>query len=462
MDSLVNQLKMNFPGRTYQIERLFSLFGYKNEPFVSSVFIYGPSSTGKSAVVGSLLDGLEIRNACVNLVECYSSKVLFESILNQLSGHKIDPFKGHPYAKCDNVMDFIFNLRKCADEVDLNKSVIVLDKAERLRNMDYNLLPAFLKLKELSGLSVSVIFISEIIFEKYYFKARTLEPIKIHFSQYTREELWEILRLDFDHVQNFIRNNFNENFDINEEFFSNYLNLFLSVFYRVCRDLSELRHMSKLNFVKYCEPVFKKECKLEDSMGLWRHIAPILKASLEVLYLRISPVSQEGKQQSVEIKCDGARTVKQFTFSKESLAQFLELPFYAKYLLIAAYLASYNPPKEDKRLFMKYHGKKTKRMKDVKAKNIVSEQLNTQLGPKPFGFERLVAIFYAILEEKVDFNSNLLVQISTLVELQLLSMVSDNCDLDSRKYKCCVSFEFIQIISKTVDFNITKYLVDFN
>lgn len=32
---------------------------------------------------------------------------------------------------------------------------------------NYNLLPGFLKLEELSGLSVSVIFISDIIFEKY-------------------------------------------------------------------------------------------------------------------------------------------------------------------------------------------------------------------------------------------------------------------------------------------------------
>ena len=35
----------------------------------------------------------------------------------------------------------------------------------------------------------------------------------------------------------------------------------------------------------------------------------------------------------------------------------VELPFFSKFLLISAYLASYNPVKSDKRFFMKHHGK---------------------------------------------------------------------------------------------------------
>ena len=54
--------------------------------------------------------------------------------------------------------------------------------------------------------------------------------------------------------------------------------------------------------------------------------------------------------------------------SIRKLAECLELPFYAKYLLIAAYLASNNSAKEDKRLYVKYHGKQRKRMKTVNAK----------------------------------------------------------------------------------------------
>lgn len=448
MDRPLESLEEKFPGREIQIQQLFNLYGYEEENFVDTIYISGGQSTGKTAVVTTLLETLQIKHCLINLIECYTAKILFEAILNKLSGHRINPEKPLPYAKCDNMMDFLYNLKKCSQEVNLSRTVIVLDKAERLRNMDFNLLPGFLRFKELTEENVSVIFISELPFQKFYTKTNIVEPIKIYFPQYNKDELLEILLLDYEFALEIISNNSAENLEIDIDFYRNYLNVFLSVFYRACRDLSELRYMSRENFVKYCEPILKGECTSKDSMVLWRNIAPILKSSLEVLYLRVSATSQVAASK--------------FAFSKENLAQSLELPFYAKYLLIAAYLASYNPAKDDKRLFMKYHGKKRKTMKDVKAKSKVSELLNTQLGPKPFSFDRLLAIFYAILDNKVGFNNNLLVQVSSLVELQLLTALSDNCNLDGQKYKCNVSFEFIQTISKMVGFNIRKYLSDFS
>lgn len=56
--------------------------------------------------------------------------------------------------------------------------------------------------------------------------------------------------------------------------------------------------------------------------------------------------------------------------------QKLELPFYAKYLLIAAFLASHNDAKLDKRLFMKHHGKQRKRLQDIKSKAVVRFDFN--------------------------------------------------------------------------------------
>lgn len=48
-----------------------------------------------------------------------------------------------------------------------------------------------------------------------------------------------------------------------------------------------------------------------------------------------------------------------------------QMPYFAKYLLIAAYLASHNDVKLDKRLFMKHHGKQRKTQHSIKAKQIV-------------------------------------------------------------------------------------------
>lgn len=448
---VLNDLIIRYPGRQSQITLLYNLFGFEDEPVPDVVFIHGCSGTGKSTIVIDTLRACNIYCAIVNLIECYTSKILFETILNKLMAHVVDPSRGQPYAKCDNMMEFIFNLQRYAKENDISRSVIILDKAERLRHMDGNLLPGLLRLRELSNLATpfSVIFISELPFQKYYFKGNIVEPLKIFFPQYNMKEFIDILTLDYNNSMKSIRNSY-KSLDIDLDFYKNYLHVFLSVFYRNCRDLNELKYMSRLNLCNYCQPIIKGECDASNAMALWKNISPILKSSLDNLYLRIST------------KSDKAKTNQTVVFSSKNLAHTLELPFYAKYLLIASYLASYNSPKDDKRLFMKYHGRKRKTMKDVKEKSKVSEQLRTNLGPKAFGFNRLIAIFYAILDEKVDFNSSLLAQLSSLVELQLLTASSDGCNLNGQKYKCSVGFDVIQNISAMVEFNIRKYLSDFS
>lgn len=168
--------------------------------------------------------------------------------------------------------------------------------------------------------------------------------------------------------------------------------------------------------------------------------------------------------------------------------QQFELPFYAKYLLIAAFLASHNDAKLDKRLFMKNHGKQRKRLQDIKTKAVVrrglrileivllllssirysiflqvSEKLSTQLGPKSFNLDRLFAIFYAIIDEKINLNCNLMSQIPSLVRLKLLSYVSgENSVMDGNaRLQCTVGLDLITKIGKSVGFNVPQHLCDF-
>ncbi|CAB3229354.1 unnamed protein product [Arctia plantaginis] len=297
------------------------------------------------------------------------------------------------------------------------------------------------------------------------------EPIKLFFPNYNKEELFKIIFLQQRAFVENILLTYEVDDDMKHELekpelFANFLNAFLSVFYRPCRDLIELQHMALVNFSKYSEPIIKKEIQATDLTKLWRHIAPVLKSNLELLYLRISDAKpmkpSPGKENNTSelIPQNFANTLKDELTSTKTFAQSFELPYYAKFLLIAAYLASYNPPKEDKRLFMKNHGKQRKRLQQVRAKAKISERLNTQLGPKVFTLDRLLAIFYAILEEKIGLTSNLLAQIATLVELKLIAG-SKEIDLDTAKYKCIVGYDFISAVAQTVGFNVRKYLYDF-
>lgn len=450
--------------RDEQLNELFNLFGDIDEPLPCSLFLSGSLGTGKSLCLDSVLRQLSYKYVTVDCIECYSPKIIFQSILSGFENEDND-------VKCDSMLEFLNCLSRLENSHKSYKPiVIVFDRAERLRSMDHNIMGALLRLRELCNLNICTVFITHLIYENFYFKMGVREPIKLYFPSYNKEELFKII---FLHQKSYICHLL-ENYQVDDmirielekpELFANFLNAFLSVFYRPCRDLIELQHMAQVNFVKYCEPIIKKEIQAQDLSKLWRHISPILKTSLELLYLRISnskPSTQspgkENTDQAYSFNIEN--TLKQELTSTKTFAQSFELPYYAKYLLIAAYLASYNPPKEDKRLFMKNHGKQRKRLQQVRAKAKISEKLNTQLGPKVFTLDRLLAIFYAILEEKIGLTSNLLAQIATLVELKLISGGKE-IDLDTAKYKCIVGYDFISAVAETVGFNVKKYLYDF-
>lgn len=89
--------------------------------------------------------------------------------------------------------------------------------------------------------------------------------------------------------------------------------------------------------------------------------------------------------------------------------------------------------------------------------------MSTALGPKSFNIDRLLAIFYAIIDDRVGLTCNLLAQISTLVQLRLLSFVSgeNNIMEGTARLQCTVNLEFIAHIGRMVNFNVSQYLCDF-
>lgn len=410
------------------IMQLYSLIGYPDEPMPHSIFVYGHVATGKSLVVQNMLSYLKYNVATINCVEHIANRHIFEYILGDLSlCFNNFPTNNQVQHKCDNFVDFIISLKEISMN-DTRPIVIVLDKCDKLRDIDIGLLPTFLKLRELSNVNVCVIFVTDVVWEKFRVKIGIHEPFKIHFPQYTKNELIEILLLSMP-------------CDYEDAFYKNYLNLFLSVFFRFCRDLNELRYMAKINFSKYIEPIELDQSKKNDTALLWRNISATFKANLEVIYLR---VSSENFTTDNQLSKDIESTMR--------LALSFELPYYAKYMLIASYLASYNPAKEDKYIFMKQKFKRKKRITDKK-----KIMLNAFCGPYNFPVSRMIAIFCAILNEKVDINANLLSQIPSMCQLGLLSVVG-NYNLNEPKLKCCVSYDFILVIAKTVGFNIQNYL----
>ncbi|KAL9931070.1 origin recognition complex subunit 5 [Glossina fuscipes fuscipes] len=424
------------------------------------LYVYGHSGTGKTVILRDLLrlmgKNTNFKTSYVNCIECYSTKVLLENILNDLcSIEGVD-------INCENVNQFTEFLKCFYTKPTHTSLIMVLDQAERLRDMDGNVLPSLMRLQELTGLNVCAVLVGQISFEKYYVANGLPELVTLNCGQYTKCEILHILSNHFDAARNNLKdyiiqhqldkNDMQEKLHIVEnitiEFFNNYLNIFLYVFHKACRDLPELKNTADVCFISYMKPVLSREVDIMDAQKLWRSITPTLRTALTQIYMRYD--------NPYELKCSSDNEI-------QKIARSFELPFYGKYLLIAAFLASHNSANADKRLFVKHHGKKRKRLQDVNAKAKVFEKTSAAIGPKTFTIDRLLAIFYAILDEKVGLTCNLLSQISTLVQLKLLSFVSNENNImdGSARLQCTVGLEFVVFIGNVVGFNIRQYLCDF-
>ncbi|OXB71265.1 UNVERIFIED_CONTAM: hypothetical protein H355_002791, partial [Colinus virginianus] len=364
------------PCRESQVSMLLSVFGERQYLSFPSIFIYGHTSSGKTYVMKTLLNTLQLPHVFVNCVEYFTSRLLLEEILIQLQNCSSEG-KQTSHVPCDTFNDF----------VRLFKQAIV--------------------------------------------------------SQNLQDQTLYVVR----HLQKILSQNHPPEYSA--DFYSAYINILLGVFYMVCRDLRELQHLAALNFSKYCEPVVRREAKERDTRKLWKNIEPHLKKAIQTVYLREISSSQWERLQSEEGEPGQIKGL--------SAHAHVELPYYSKFLLIAAYLASYNPVRTDKRFFLKHHGK-------IKKTNFMKKHEKTSnhlLGPKPFPLDRLLAILYSIVDNRVAPTANIFSQITSLVTLQLLSVVGNNDQLDGPRYKCTVSLDFIRAIARTVNFDIIKYLYDF-
>ncbi|XP_046526599.1 origin recognition complex subunit 5 isoform X3 [Equus quagga] len=491
--------------RESQVSTLQSLFGERQHFSFPSIFIYGHTASGKTYVTQTVLKTLELPHVFVNCVECFTLRLLLEQILNKLNHLSSSEDACPTHITCETFNDFVRLFKQVTKaeslkdqtvyippervsgmllplplrgpQTTLQKPVIkeVLDKAEYLRDMEANLLPGFLRLQELTDRNVTVILLSEIVWEKFRPNTGCFEPFVLYFPDYSIGNLQKIL--SHDHPPEY-----------SADFYAAYINILLGVFYTVCRDLKELRHLAVLNFPKYCEPVVKGEASERDTRKLWRNVEPHLKKAMQTVYLREISSSQWEKIQKDDTDPGQLKGLSAYTH--------VELPYYSKFILIAAYLASYNPARTDKRFFLKHHGK-------IKKTNFLKKHEKTSnhlLGPKPFPLDRLLAILYSIVDSRVAATANIFSQclrcwvsdlqrphgapcsaecfrscrrtflptaflelplITSLVTLQLLTLVGHDDQLDGPKYKCTVSLDFIRAIARTVNFDIIKYLYDF-
>lgn len=300
MENFINKVCSRLLCREPIVTKLYELIGNSEEALPNAIYFYGHTGTGKTNIINTYFKVCKKFNYIhINCVECYTSKILYETIINKFYNHKIcyeNNFTS--YSKCENLSEFIILLRK----LDIIKSYIIcLDNAEKLRDMDFNILPSFLRLQEFTNLNICTILISQLPFEKFYTTTGFSEIHLLHCPQYTKSEIHKILLKNFDNVKEYVKSRLLQKYqdpdeilhkvtiieNLNNDVYDNYLNIFLNMFYRVCRDLPELRVISKDYFEIYCEPIINETIDCNDVSKLWRNISKPLRTALSGIYMRI-------------------------------------------------------------------------------------------------------------------------------------------------------------------------------
>ncbi len=186
-----------------------------------------------------------------------------------------------------------------------------------------------------------------------------MEPTCLYLKAYTREQLAEILV----HYA-----------PITTPRYARFVDLLLTVCMPVTRNVNELLYLAQVrclivippylrlvltffhvllqfNWKAFDEPVAKGLVSADDEWAQYKYALPTLKRSLSTIYLRPELNSTGGGAEASKLST--GPTVGAAANHANGNNNALELPLYSRYLLVAAYIASYNPKVADKRFLVK-------------------------------------------------------------------------------------------------------------
>lgn len=438
-----------------------------------ALLIWGPPSTGKSLVFSTALSQCGItRVAKISAIEIMCGKrPFFETLLKQVwrDGE----------VKCENLPVFVRQLRTMCDHRDakhLDKTVIIIDEAEYLRDNHSEILEVLARLQELIQSNLCVVVFSSIVPSLGFSGICSMRSIPtIHFPQYSEEEIVDIITTYYKPK------------NADSQLFTQYVNMVINVFYQGCRDLRKLLRLTLSNW----ESVQKQHTIQRQSLhNVWKNVVPQLKEDFKALNSQFLPMTDNNKRDksfstATTSLASPAMTVSQSTNLPSTVSKALaatanttttttvpstkertydDIPTFSRYILIGSYLATHNPPSSDKRFFVKGSTRKTgKKMKLNVGAHLQENVSERTRALRSFDQNRLKSIFAFLVSycsggtEAYEGNVDWLMQISSLCQSQFLQSLGEDTS-GNIKYRCLADYDFILKIAKSVDFELNNYL----
>ncbi|KAF2016736.1 hypothetical protein BU24DRAFT_462854 [Aaosphaeria arxii CBS 175.79] len=470
-DELLELLNREYPCREEQMHQLSSLFqpGLPSPPLLVA---HGLTATGKTSIIRQFFQLSKIPHAIITSRECITGRHLLErttfaslDALDEFNDERIDR---RPYARTENLNSLIVHLQKMLD--GRGQFVLVFDGIDKQREAPPTLLPALARFSETIP-NLSILFITTLPLSTQLHKPGVPH---LHFPTYPRNSLLTILSRSPPRI--FLQTPSADVYpdythDLAAEDDSWLWNRFLGAVWESLsrhtgRDLTSFRNTSMRIWREFVAPI------VDGSFGT-RDFSRLMVNRRHLFQLEDSVLDRIISQQPTS---SGAATTNGTTAPPPPSAKALlkrrtiqhDLPYYTTYLLISAYLASYNPARTDTTYFMK-HTDKRKNKRKVRTDAGVTKSKHRRISrhlltPSPFTADRLLAIFRGLVDGDVPQIADIYTQIATLTSIRLLVKIGgsgpgvDPLDAGAR-WRVNFGWEWVRGLGRGVGIEVGEYLV---
>ncbi|KAF2145999.1 uncharacterized protein K452DRAFT_283280 [Aplosporella prunicola CBS 121167] len=459
-DDALAALNARFPCRALQIQQLAAIY-QPSLPSPQTTVVHGLAATGKSSIVNAVLSAHNITHATVQVRECVTGRHLLErALLACLDALDLDgTLDRKPFARCENVAALVAHLQRLLASQAPTRLVLVFDDVDRARDVPATLLPALARLSEAVALpgALSTILITAAPLGPATLRASGVPHVA--FPAYARDEVLAIVGRDPPAI-----------FATPPSPSKGYTAALAAeddawVWGRFLGVLWDSAGRSAARDVLGFAGLARR---------LWRpFVAPIEEGAFGTRDFARLLVNRRSLFQGEEGLVEGvvvapARGAKTATVTHA-------LPLFTKYLLLAAYLASYVPARHDTRFFSQHSAasaaskrkqqRTTKSARNAhKARRSIPRQ---HLLPSPFPLDRLLAIAAALMGPDdaalaAAGQADVLAQLATLVKLRLLLRVGaaaaggDALDAGAR-WRANVSWEVVVALGRSVGVEMAEW-----
>uniref|UniRef100_A0A0M3HWG7 Origin recognition complex subunit 5 n=1 Tax=Ascaris lumbricoides TaxID=6252 RepID=A0A0M3HWG7_ASCLU len=374
---------------------------------ITHIHLTGLPSSDRNVVLNDVIEDLEKREEAMFVrVNC----VVVEGSSRRLCREIISCLPDSSAASGVSSLEQLFDHIESLIELHAAKKtlVIVFVHAEALLRFPSAYLKAlFSSPKKYDG-RVKLLTVSELRWANFESIERLSSPVQFTFKTLSRDELLNIMCKRVPYGEKFVR-------------------LMLDTVYQVCRDPIQLQYLME-SFWSQNEQLCSLVCdpSYETTSNDYKALQPMLRHCCNDLFYRFDASSTH------QVSGD----------------EVVDLPSRSKFVLIAAYCASYNPVSSDRRFFTKNHGKQRRRLTNVSVGRSDSAH---ECGPKSFDIQRLLFIYLSILEMydvRKEGSSDIFTQVWELCRMGYLSRVSADGNLDLPKFRCVTSLETVSRLAE--------------